>query len=500
MEEKAVKQKKDTRRLRHGSYSIALIVLVVAGAIVLNLIAGQLPSRFTKIDVSGDQLTVLSDQTKELLGGLTEDVTLYYIVQDSDRDGYVSMLLERYQDYSPHIRVEEKDPVVNPQFASQYTDETLTDNSVIVVCGDRSRVVSYNDMYEYEFNYSYYTYTTSGFDAEGQITSAIAAMAGEDLPKLYTLSGHNELSLSETLQQSVEKENIVMEELNLITADAVPDDADCLLICSPTTDLTDEETEKIERYLESGGNAIIITDYVSEELDNLYTVLADYGVTLTDGIVLEGNSNYYVQIPYYLVPDIKSTEVSADMSDNSAYVLLVAAQGIETDGENVTEVLTTSDASYAKTDVQNMDTYEKEDGDVDGPFALGVLITETPGKEDEEEAVEETEEVKTEEAETEESGGNGDGETRLALYTSSALVDDSANQMVSGGNYRLFVNTLSWACGREASVSVPSKSLSMDYLTITAASANFWSIVTIVIIPAAMLAIGLFIWLGRRKR
>ncbi len=480
MEQKAVTQKKDRRRLKHGSYSIALAVLIVAAAVVLNLIAGQIPSRYTKIDVSGEQLTVLGEQTKEMLDTLTDDITLYYIVQDSDRDSSVSMLLERYADYSSHISLVEKDPVLNPQFASQYTDETLSDNSVIVVSGDKSRVIDYNDMYEYEFNYSYYTYTATGFDAEGQITSAISAMAGGDLPKLYTLTGHNELSLTDSMQQSVEKENIEVEELNLITADEVPSDADCILICSPTTDLSEEESEKLEDYLRAGGDAIFITDYVTEELENLDAVLADYGAELTDGIVLEGNSNYYVQIPYYLVPDINSTEVSSDMAGGSAYVLLVGAQGIEisedaADDISFSQILTTSDSSFAKADVVNMSSYEKESGDIDGPFAVGVTITEPAGEDDGE-------------------------ETRLAIFTSSALVDDSANQMVSGGNFRLFVNTLSWACGREASVSVPSKSLSMDYLTVTAASANFWSIVTIVMIPAVLLLIGLAVWLSRRKR
>ncbi|MCC8137804.1 MAG: GldG family protein [Clostridiales bacterium] len=554
--------KKNLRQLRHGSYSIALTVIVVVAVLIVNLIAGQIPSQYTQIDLSGQQLSVLTDTTKELVEGLTEDVTIYYILEDSNRDETVSRLLDRYNDLSSHLTVIEKDPVLYPQFTSQYTDETLSDNSVIIVCGDNSKVISYDDMYEYEFSYTYYSYTTSGFDAEGQITSAIAALTSDNLPKLYTLTGHNELELTDTLTTSIEKENIEVEELNLVTSDAVPDDADCLLICSPTSDISEAEAQKIINYLRRGGSAIIITDYVTTELTNLNTVLDYYGTELVDGIVIEGNSNYYVQVPYYLVPDINSTDVSSDLSGGSAYVLLTAAQGIETtedvrDTLSVSSILTTSDSSYSKVDVQNMTTYEEEDGDIDGPFDIGVLITETveltdelleetssvdedtdlvswldelevgeeteteteaadEETEDESEAAEdgteaeettETEDAAEDTAETEEESESEteaeettEAETKIAVFTSSTLVNDSANSMVSGGNYQLFVNTLSWACDQESSVSVPSKSVSVEYLTLTSASISFWSIVTIAIIPGALLIIGLGIWLSRRKR
>ncbi len=72
--------------------------------------------------------------------------------------------------------------------------------------------------------------------------------------------------------------------------------------------------------------------------------------------------------------------------------------------------------------------------------------------------------------------------------------------MVSGGNYSLFINTLSWLSGSESSVSIPVKSLSMDYLTVPAASGNFWSIVVIGLIPGAFLVFGLYTWLRRRKQ
>lgn len=504
-------------RLKHGSYSMILTGITVAAAVVLNLVISEIPSQYTELDLSSNQLSVIGSQTKELLADLTEDVTIYYIVQDTGRDTYVERLLKRYDDLSVHVTVVEKDPVLYPKFVSQYTSETLSENSVIVECGDRSRVIAYADMYEAEFNYSYYTYETTGFDAEGQITSAIAAVTSDEQVKLYTMTGHQEMELGTTFTTAIEKANIETEALNLITAEQVPEDANCILLLSPQSDLTEEEAEKLLTYLQDGGCMMIITDYVESALPNLASVLEYYGTAIADGVVLEGDSNYYIQVPYYLVPEINNTEVSADLTEGAAYVLLAAAQGLETaeelrDGVTVNEILSTSDQAYAKIDIANMTTYEKEAGDTEGPFALGVLISENvdgeseTGRDDagaDSESETGTDGAGTDsEAETgrDDAGVDSEAETKLAVYTSSALVDESANQMVSGGNETLFMNTLSWLCGQTSSVAVPVKSLSMDYLTVTAAAGNFWSIVVIVVIPGAFFAAGLWVWLRRRKR
>ncbi len=541
------------RLLRNGSYSAVLAAFVVAGAVVLNLIAAEIPSQYTSLDVSDDKLYTLTEQTKELAASLTEDVTLYYIVQDSNRDDTVSRLLERYDDLSSHITVEERDPVLYPNFVSQYTSDSLTENSVIVVCGDQSRIVNYEDMYEQEFNYTYYTYETTGFDAEGQITSAISGVSSGDLPTLYVLTGHNELQLDDTMTRSIEKENIAIESLNLITEDAVPEDAGCLLIYSPAQDLSDAETTKILNYLRTGGKAVILTDYTAQEMPNLASVLEYYGVTLEEGIVLEGDSQHYVQLPYYLIPDINSTDFTSDLTGGSTYVLMAAAQSIQTaeetwDGVSISSILTTSDASYSKADPQNMSTYEKEEGDTEGPFDIGVAITETVELTDElldevsgnveeatlsddlpvleegessgdseetseaseEEESEETADASGEEATSEDSAeSEGEtenavdpetAETRIVLFSSSTILDSSADQMVSGGNSTLFLNALSWLCGNETSVSIPVKSISTSYLTITAASSSFWSIFVIGILPGGFLVTGLAVWLHRRKK
>lgn len=482
----------DKKHLRNGSYSLILTVIVISCAVLLNLLVSELPASRTQFDFSDQKLYTLSSQTKEMASGLTENITLYYMVQENSRDETVARLLEQYDGLSPHISVIEKDPVLYPNFASQYTSEVLTDNSIIAVCGNSSQVVHYEDMYEMEFNYEYYTYETTGFDGEGQITRALAAVISDDLPVLYTLTGHREPELDDTAIHSIEKNNIQIKSLNLVTSEQIPDDADCLLIYAPAADLSEAEADKILSYLRTGGTSVIITDYTTEEMPQLDSILSWYGIQRTDGIVLEGSSSYYVQTPYYLIPAMQNTELTENLlTGGSSYVLLTAAQGLRTSGElrdglTVTPLLSTSDSAYAKKNVQNMVTYLKEDGDEDGPFDLAVMITETVEPEQEEN--------------NDSAAAPQTAETKLAIFTSSSLLDASADQMVSGGNMALFLNTLSWMCGREMNVSVPVKSLSIEYLTVTSSAGSIWGIVVIGIIPGFFLITGLAIWLRRRRQ
>ena len=80
-------------------------------------------------------------------------------------------------------------------------------------------------------------------------------------------------------------------------------------------------------------------------------------------------------------------------------------------------------------------------------------------------------------------------------------MDSQTNQMVSGGNEKLIMESLKWMTDTEesASVSITSKNLEVSYLTITDYDAAFWKICTIALIPGIFLVIGFVVWIKRRK-
>lgn len=481
MEDSKEKRRKNKKVLRHGSYSMAVTGIVIASVVVLNLVVQELPSKFREIDLSSQKLYTIGEQTEKMLKKLDKDVQIYFVAQDGTESSDIEKLLERYEEGSKHVQVEQKDPAVNPTFVLQYTSDNISNNSVIVVCGDKSKVIDYTDMYETTINYSTYSQQVTGFDGEGQLTSALNYVVSEDMPVLYTLEGHEEASMSETMKETIQKANIDIQSLNLLTEEAVPEDTECLFIFALAKDLSEDEADKVISYLENGGKAFIVSNYTDEDMSNFNRVLENYGVRPVNGIVFEGDSDHFVsQNPYYLLPNIENNEITSQLSSQSRYVLAAMAQGISQienvrDSLEISSILSTTDSSYSKTDLENMETMEKEEGDIQGPFDLGVMITE---KVDDEK------------------------ETQIVYFSSQSLFDDSANAMVSGTNYELLSASLGWMCNTDETntVSIPSKSYDNTSLVIPAADANFWSIFVTAMLPLCVLALGFAIWMKRRKQ
>lgn len=465
--------------LKNGSYSMAISAIFIVIVVVINLIVGELPSKYTKLDITEEQIYSIGEQTKSFLKDLRKDVTIYQIAQSGSEDETISSLLEKYADESKHIKVVKKDPVVNPKFVSEYTSDNISSNSLIVVCDDRNKVVDYNNLYETSVDYNTYSYNTTGFDGEGQITSAIAYVTSEDLPVLYNLEGHGEQDLDAVIKEDIEKSNIEIKSLNLLTEEGIPEDADCLLINSPATDISGEEKEAVLTYLENGGKAMIFSDYTEKSMENFDALLENYGVSRTEGIVFEGDTSHYaMQIPYYLVPTVNHVDAVSNAASSGYYVLAPYAQGIQKsedlrDTVTIESLLSTSDSAYAKTNM-NSDTLEKEENDITGPFDIGVSIIENV---------------------------DDDKTTQIIYYSTSYLMDNQANQMVSGGNEQLVMESLNWMCSSDdtAAISIPSKSLEVSFLTLTAYDASFWKICVIGLIPGFFLVVGFMVWLKRRK-
>lgn len=461
---------KKTVALKGGSYAIALTVLVLALLIVVNILAGALPANLTKLDISSSKLYSITSNTKAVVNALKQDVTLYWIVQSGQEDAVIENLLAKYDSLSDFLHVEKKNPDVYPTFAQQYTEDVVSNNSLVVVSGEKYRYVPYSDIYVTQGSQYSYSYSTS-FDGEGAITSAIDYVVSSELPKLYLLEGHGESALPESFQEQLEKENVETENLSLLTVDEVPEDAAALMLYAPASDVSKEEAQMLESYVQKGGKLLVLAGPVADgELTNLYGILETYGITAAQGIVSEGDRNHYAfQAPYVLLPELGDSDITAPLTEKNYYAIVPVAAGLQMgDDSRVTALLTTTDSAYSKTSGYSQTTYEKEDGDIDGPFALGVDIAD---------------------------GGE------LVFFTSSYLLEDMYNAYSSGANSDLVMNALSSLLGERQAMSIRSKSLNYNYLTISESAASLLKLVMIGLVPLMYLAMGgAALWDKRRMQ
>lgn len=464
-------------RFRAGSYSVAAAAVVIAIAIFLNLIVGSLPSTMTEIDMTANSIYALSDQTKRIAASLDKDVTLYIICNQGNEDDTIQRLLNRYADLSSHIKVTSVDPTSDPTFLTKYELEItqLYENSVLVVSDSKNRLVGYDEIFvtEYSMDYYYYNYTTTTtFDGENALTNAIHYVSSDDLPKVYTLTGHGEEALNDSIKAMLEQDNFEYEDLSILTAEALPEDAAAVVIHQPATDLNEDEAALLTTYLANGGNMVLVTGYMSVDgMPNLLSVTRAMGMELGEGIIIEGDRNMRLtRYPYYILPDAASHDVTDSIINAGYYILSPLAQPIMETADSTAEItwlLTTSDSAYAKVDALNMTTTSKEDGDADGPFNVGAVS---------------------------ENGG------KLLWLTGDGMFDEYIDSAVSGGNSNLLLNTLNWMGGQEESISIRAKSLDETGLSVTESESGFWSAVMIGVIPAALVAVGIIIWARRKCR
>lgn len=472
-----------TRSFRVGGYSVTASAIVLAIAVLLNVIVNALPMSLTQIDTSFNQLFSISDQTTKRIGALKQDVEITWIAREGTEDETIGKLLDRYKNMSKHISVKTLDPDIYPTVVQQYTD-SASNNSLVVVSGERSRYLDYYEIYEHDYEYSeyYYNYTVTDirFAGESVLTSAIHYVTSESIPKVYVLVGHGEIALPDWISTALNRENIETVSLTIPDNGVIPEDADAIMLCDPQQDLTAEERDGLLAYLKAGGKMFFISAPLQEgSLPNLSEVLAYYGVRAAQGIVIETDQSHFVQgMPFCLMPALSSHGITDPLTTNNYRVMMTVAHGLTVDenlrsGLSVTELMTTSEGAFCKTAGYALKNYDKEEGDLNGPFALGVAISEAVGEE----------------------------ETQIVWLSSTMIFDENMNQQISGGNLNLFLNSVNWMCQKdENTLTIRAKSLADGYLTLDGATVTVLSLVIVGVIPLTYLCIGIVTWLRRRRK
>ena len=475
-----------------GAYSAFLTLVVIAFVIVVNLMVGELPTTVTKFDTSSLKLYTLTNSTIDIVEGLTEDVTMYYIVQNGTEDINIEEMLNRYSSYSNRIKVRKIDPTSNPGFSAKYTDD-LSNNSVIVESAKRSSVVTNEEIYTKQYTeediYNYYMTGmepsgTTYFNGEGALTTAIDYVTAEDLPVLYIVTGHGEANVSETVLADAKAENILTEELALLTVTEIPADAGAVMINAPTSDISETERDVLLTYLDLGGKMILVTDYESfsdAKMPNLAAVAKAWGLQAQSGLLMEGNANNFMQYPFYLLPNVNAeSDVAMNLNSTNITTILPFAHGISKVAETdkfVEGVLTTSADAFVIADLEarinefaDSETpekaYEKQDGDAAGTFFVAASAEDTT------------------------TGG------KLLWVSSKFFITDEFYSY----NGELFMSALTMLCEKSSSISILGKAMQIQSLAVSSAAAAFWGAVLILLLPVGTVVLGLAIWNRRRKR
>lgn len=465
------------RVFRSGLLSTTMLAAVLVLAVLLNLLVRAIPAKYTEFDLSEAKMYTLSDSTKALVEGLEKDVHIYYLCETGSEDAIITKLLDHYAAESGHLSWEQKDPTLYPTFAAKYGAENVSTGSLIVTCGENSTVLDAADLYEYDYT-DYYTTGSASvtFGGEKQITSAIYKLTAAGQSHAYYTTNHGEQSLTDSLTDALDAQNIDAQPLDLLTS-TIPEDCNLLIINAPTSDFTAgdglvDEISQLQDYLAAGGK-LLLTSSVYAQTPQLDAVLSQFGLARAEGMVVEGDSSKALyNSAWSLLPDYGTPAESTALNgvNTSTHVMLSVAQGITvTETEDVTAepLLNSSSAAYAKADINDLTTMEREDGDAEGPFALAVW------------------------ARNEDTGAE-------VLWIGCPNMDNEQLYQSMPGNLTFLQGCAASLVGQD--VLVDTKALEAEPITVAGSTAAALGLTFVFVLPAAVLIAGAVVVLLRRRR
>lgn len=474
------------RRYKIGALAALSTVLAIVAVMVVNYLVGYLSDRFVlEIDMTETSLYEISDETAQALRTLSEPITIYVMCPETTYESdsqlnQIREILRRYEILGEgNVTITYIDPNSNPQLYEKYNAlGDISTGDIIVESSKRYKHLTPSNLYTLETDDDGNQYIV-GLRAEQRLTSAILYTVSEKVPKAAYITGHGETTSLESFETVLTNSNYEVETISIIgEGEEIPEDVTLLIISQPTADYTDAEIDKIDAFLNAGGNAIVSYASNTPTLENLERYFEEWGVSYSSELIFDPNrslAGYY----NYVMPNITTVDGLTDSLSTSMYVVIPNSRPINTlfssNGWRGTQVLmTTSDSAYAKTLDEQIDAWEQTEDDTEGPFNVMVLAYQS--------------DVDSDLTQT----------NSYVLFTNASFLADSTLGSDSFLNSTYLLTTLNFISEDEDAIIIDDKEYSDTTLTVTGwqTSVLFW--ILIVIIPVGTLAIGMVVWAKRR--
>lgn len=478
----ALKTEARAKSLKFTIIAWALIILVVLTTIPINLIAERLN---IKIDMTPNKYYTLSETSKNVLSRLNEDVTIYFLsdieaVENNSSETLLARLLYQYAE-NEHVTLVSFDPDKKPEMASSLDPEGVLSLQLgdVVVKGEKLvKRVAHSTLGYIDAD------GNRVFTCENYITGAFQYIINGEVPAIYYLTGHEELKLDEELTSftaMLKANNYRINELNLKTADAVPDDAKIVISAGAKSDLSESEAEKLNAYLDKGGalSFLLSPCYNKADFTHIERLLKRYALSFKYDRVYENTAeNHLSENPYTmiceLVPDLDNG-LTTFFVDNSATLYVPNTRSLVLLNSNNRSLTTETlfSTNNTTTSAYSEPYGGAAEGDIDsGSFRLALTAVD-------------------------ESRNN----SKVVLFGSADFLTDdiSAHAEMETINL-LYFSAISWMYNSEVDLMIPSRSQTFDSIGIESEATGNTIIAILILVPVLVAAVGGVVWFRRRNK
>lgn len=467
-----------------GAVIYSLVVLALLAAV--NFLGFRHPYR---VDFTEEGVFTLAGQTVEILAGLQRPVEVIGFLGEGDEGNRQRMkdLFESYRYHTSRVSFRFVDPFKNPGEVAKYD---VSEAGVLVfVSGDQqTRVVDFN---------------------EEKVTNAIRKVSRDEKKMIYFTRGHGEREPDDfegrgvsSFRDALKKQQYGIETVELLQVENIPGDATVLVVAGAEVVFLEPEAAMVEGWLGEGNSLLVLADPGKD--NGLGTLLAGYGLQVEADRVI--NTNPISQLLGFdaLVP-IGSVYVSHPIvADLRAFSFFPDASSVklieEVTGEGIDKqyLVQTDASSWGETDPEEIQSgrVRQNDADRPGPIPLAALATAPARQSAPPPDAGEGEEATAEPAEAAEPDSSAQAKSRVVLFGDS---DFSSNQFFNlQGNSDLLLSVIAWLSEQEDLISIRPKRVASRTLMISRRDALIVRLSTVIIIPLALLTLGMWVWLRRR--
>ena len=316
---------------KYTALAWVLAILVLAVAVPVNLIFDRLNFN---LDMTPQKRYSLTKTTEDYLSELDAEgvkVDLYYLdeFENLEKDTTVLDFCETLKNYQKHpcINLIAFDPETDPELGQKLNPNNvynLKKYDLFLVCNNNVKRIQGGGIYweEYTTNPDGTTSVVSEqFRAEPLLTGAIQCVVEGIQPVIYFMEGHGEVPMSQytKLTTNFANFNYGSKPLNLMNADAVPEDACTVIVPGPTADLTEAEYEKLSAYAGNGGNIILMMTPNEKNFSYEYfsRLMSDFCIAMDYNRIYESDSARHKSgDPYTFMCDLVPASADSDPDDN----------------------------------------------------------------------------------------------------------------------------------------------------------------------------------------
>ncbi len=360
--EKKVKLARNTRRLRFGTASTVLTVVVITAIILLNVLVGVVADKFPVTwDLSKDKIFTLTKESVTIAEKMVNDVKIVLFMAEEqfenpvlgsaygipELDTNLKEIRTAVQQYATHskgkVTFEYIDPDQEPQKLTPYADHDVQTGDILFISGEgkdaRYRKTSIADMSNFADVISSMQYGGYGYTFESKVEkvlgSNIYALQSENDRVVQVLVGHGEDSETIAgLKSLYELNGFVFEEMSIAGSAEFNKDAEVMLIAAPSTDYSNDEIKRVQQWVYNDGNYgrhLLVFTNPTVNCPNLYELLdVEYGIQVEDELLWETDWNRIYGYTYtYPMGDIPATDYTPH-SAGSAVVCTPIARRLST--------------------------------------------------------------------------------------------------------------------------------------------------------------------------